>query len=572
VFRPLPVLLLCAASFSTASATPPGTPRSPSFTPGVLLVATDEAGALSADRAGRLQAADPLAARACASLGIDRARPLGPVRAAGVGPAPRFLELRSTRASFDPLEAARALRATGAFRAVCPDYRLAPFGTRPDDTDFPFQWYADSGAIGIQLPDAWDLERGDSSVVIAIMDTGIDTGHPDLASKIWHNPGEIPGNGLDDDGNGLVDDVEGWDFGTDDADPNPEYTQDVTSGLDVGFHGTFCAGLAAAATGNAEGIAGAAWRCRLMPLKVSHPDSGITTRAVTEAFLYAADRRPGVLSMSFGAAGDPGVPEYFQALVDVATAAGVLCVAAAGNDGDSARVYPAACNGVLAVAATDLDNARAYFSQWGPWVDVAAPGSLMWSTICRNYVFSDLDQLYYWFLFGWDGERPYMYGDGTSFACPLVAGVCGLVRSRFAMLTPQQVIEHLVATGDSVSFDYPIGPKVNAFRAVETPPAAVTPPALPLALRLEPPAPNPSGRAADLRFGLPAGGRAQLTIFDCAGRRVRTLVDAMLPAGSHFIRWDGRDGAGRAAPSGVYLVRLECNGAAAGRKLVRLGP
>jgi subtilisin family serine protease len=409
-------------------------------------------------------------------------------------------------------------------------------------------------------------------LVIAIMDTGIDTGHPDLAGKIWHNPGEIPGNGVDDDGNGLVDDIVGWDFGTNDADPNPEYTQDPGSGLDVGFHGTFCAGIAAAAPNNAEGMAGAAWRCRLMPLKVSHPDSGITTRAVTEAFLYAADKRPSVLSMSFGAPADSGVPEYFQALVDVATEAGVLCVAAAGNDGDSARTYPAACHDVVAVGASDESNGRASFSNWGPWVSVAAPGSSMVSAICRNYLLTDLDQIFYMLFFSWDGVTPYMYGDGTSFACPLAAGVCGLIRSRFPGLSPQQVKQHLIATGDLVAYDHSIGPEINAFRAVDTPPVAVTPAAPPRALQLDPPAPNPSTLAAALRFGLPADGHARVAVFDCSGRRVRVLIDGTLSAGPHLVYWDGRDAGGRAAPSGVYLVRLESGGAVTRQKLVRLAP
>jgi subtilisin family serine protease len=313
-------------------------------------------------------------------------------------------------------------------------------------------------------------------------------------------------------------------WGGGDNDPKPEYTADA-SGIDVGFHGTFCAGIAAAATDNDDGIAGASWNCRIMPLKVAHPDSGITSDAIAGAFGYAIDQGASVLSMSFGGPGDVGVPEFFQALVDDATQAGAVCVAAAGNDGDSVRVYPAACDRVLSVGATDPDNLRAEFSNWGPWVDVAAPGSFMWSTIAQNYTLTDLDQLIYILFFGWDGLNPYMYGDGTSFACPLTAGVCGLVRARNPTLSPQAVIQHIVATGDAVAYDHPIGPKVNAFQAVTMLPTAVAtePRGAPAALRLAI-APNPIDRSGEIRYLLPSGGSARLDLFDASGRLVRTLV------------------------------------------------
>ncbi len=258
-------------------------------------------------------------------------------------------------------------------------------------------------------------------MVIGIMDTGVDLGHPDLASQIWSNPGEVPGNGVDDDGNGYVDDVKGWDFGNGDADPNPEPLFENLDSfvIDVGFHGTFVAGIAAAATGNLEGIAGAGWNCRILPLKVSNSAGEITSEAVGAAFLYATALHVPVLNMSLGGPGDPGVPEFFQALVDGASAAGVLCVAAAGNDGSETPSYPAGCTGVLAVGATDVNNVRADFSNWGGWVKVGAPGAMMWSAICRNYDVDETSQILYFYFFGWDLERPYMYGDGTSFACPL---------------------------------------------------------------------------------------------------------------------------------------------------------
>jgi len=566
-------LALALALVASAWASPPRrlTPRALPFAAGRVLVAVNGDEPLRALPDGGLSAADTRVAETLARLGIERGRPLGPTRRVGAGQGLHFYALDGGGPGFDPLAAAEALRATGAFRAVSPDYRFALLETTPDDLFLPYQWYVDDGGFAdIRLPAAWDIARGDTGVVIAIMDTGVDTSHPDLASQIWHNPGEIAGNGIDDDGNGLVDDVEGWDFGVGDNDPKPEYTVDP-SGIDVGFHGTFCAGIAAAATDNGDGIAGAGWNCRIMPLKVSHPDSGLTSEAIAEAFAYATDQGASVISMSFGGPGDPGVPEFFQALVDMATAAGAVCVAAAGNDGLSVPVYPAACDHVLAVGATDYTNVRADFSNWGAWVDVAAPGSAMWSTICQNYTFTDLDQIIYIFLFGWDGVNPYMFGDGTSFACPLTAGVCGLIRSQFPSLTPQQVAQHLIATGDVVAYDHPIGPRVNAFSAVNTSPVAVALPSRSWPLSLAGASPNPAIDVCVIDFSLAMEGPATLALFDCSGRRVRELARGTLAAGPHRAPWDGRDGGGRRLAAGVYFVRLESGGTMRQRKLVLLG-
>jgi subtilisin family serine protease len=549
------VLVLSASSALAASSPVRRTPRTLPLASHRLVVIADD-GVLEVGGGGTPVSRDARVTGVLASLGLTRGRRVGPVARPQAARRERIWALESDRPGFDPVQAARALEATGMVRAASPDYRLRLFATTPNDLYLIYQWYVDDGGFAdVRLPDAWDMTQGDSSVVIAIIDTGVDTSHPDLAAKIWHNPGEIPGNGIDDDGNGLIDDTEGWDFGSGDNDPDPEYTMDPASGIDVGFHGTFCAGIAAAATNNDEGIAGAGWKCRILPLKASNPDSGLTTTAVAGAFAYAVDEGASVISMSFGAPGDPGVPEFFQTLVDMATAAGTVCVAAAGNDGDSVRTYPAACDRVLSVGATDSNNARASFSNYGPWVDVAAPGSSMWSTICQNYTLTSLDQLYYEFLFGWDGINPYMYGDGTSFACPLTAGVCGLVRARFPSLTPGLVIRQIVQTGDAITFDEPIGPKLNAFRAVsETPTAALTGTTAPrIALRS---APNPAGGPVEIRFQLPAAGRFTLSIFDVRGRRVRTLADGSLDAGPHRLLWDGCDDRGDPAPGGVYFSRL----------------
>ena len=545
---------------SPALAKPPTTPARLDFVPGELLLVTEEEESAPRSSSGQLlEPRDPRVASILAQHGLDRGSLVAHARKAGAGRA-RILRLSSSRPDFDPLLAAAELRATGAFRAVCPNYRIPLLVTLPNDPDRGRQWYVDSPSTAdIRLPEAWDVARGDTSTVIAIIDTGVDTGHPDLPSKIWINRGEIPGNGIDDDANGFIDDRNGWDFGVGDNDPNPESTPDAETGIDVGFHGTFCAGIAAAATNNGVGIAGASWNCRVMPLKVSDANGNLTSDAIAAAVAYAVDMGASVISMSFGAPGDPGVPDFFQSLVDMATGAGVTCLAAAGNDNNTTPIYPAGCEAVIAVAATDEGAARADFSNWGTWVDVAAPGASMWSTICRNYDIDEFSQAFYLYYFYWDGVTPYMYGDGTSFACPLAAGVCGLILAHRPYLTPQQVNQHLIATGDNLPFDHPIGPKVNAYRAVSTGVLDVAgPPGR--RLRFCGNTPNPFTRTTTLRFALPAEGRVKVALFDCAGRQVRDLVDATLSAGPQAVTWDGATAEGRRVPGGIYFARLESGG------------
>ncbi len=562
------VLLLNASSASgvprdRAGALQLGIARPP--VAGRVLVA-DDADRFQVGPRGTLSATDARLAALLSAHGLSRGAPLW---RGNVGSGPRFLVLASSQPDFDPVAVARELRSAGLVRAAVPDMR-ANLHVIPNDTDVAQQWYVnDGGFADVRLPAAWDVEQGSASVRIGVMDTGVDLGHPDLASKIWTNPGEVPANGVDDDGNGYIDDVHGWDFGDADNDPNPHAVLDpATFDLDVGFHGTFVSGIAAAATNNTEGIAGSGWTCPVVPLKVVASSGDITLAAMTEAFGYATAMQLEVLNMSLGVADSTGVAEYFQALVDGATAAGVLCVASAGNSGTADLNYPAACAGVLSVAATDETSARASFSNYGATVRIAAPGASMWSALSRNYVIDEFSLLFYEVFFYWDAVRPYMLGDGTSFSAPLVAGVCALVRSRHPGWPPPVVLAHMVATGDNVAFDHPIGPKLNAYRAVTEQAVSVDPGTVPRAgLDV---APNPFVADAAIRFELPASGEAHLRVFDSAGRLVRDLANGELPAGPHALRWDGCDRLGRSVSAGIYLVRLETPAGQRLRKLLRL--
>jgi subtilisin family serine protease len=233
----------------------------------------------------------------------------------------------------------------------------------PNDPYWPYEWHM----VDIKADQAWNTVKGDPSVVVAVMDTGMDHTHPDLAPNAWTNPGEIPGNGIDDDGNGYIDDVYGWDFAYGDNDPNDNYG-----------HGTACAGIVAAAQDNSIGMSGVAPKCRLVGIKAANDSGYFYDSANVPAFVYIADMGFKVVSMSFYA--DQVTPAERDA-VDYCWSKGVVLVAAAGNDSHVLPYYPGAYEHVISVAATDGADNRAWFSDYGSWVDVAAPGVSLVATV-----------------------------------------------------------------------------------------------------------------------------------------------------------------------------------------------
>ena len=225
----------------------------------------------------------------------------------------------------------------------------------PDDVLYPNQ-YAHQRT---EAEGGWDIETGDPAVVIAIIGTGVETTHPDLAPNLWQNPGEIPANGLDDDGNGFIDDHLGWDFVGLDNDPTPSHP-----------HETQVAGIAAAVGNNDAGVTGVCWSCSLMPLRISY-----TSVQVADALHYARQNGADVVNMSFGNydVGKYGPDTIVEDAVDAAYASGVVLVATAGNNAIDVMRYPAALENVIATASTGTQDQRAGFSNFGSWVSVAAP-------------------------------------------------------------------------------------------------------------------------------------------------------------------------------------------------------
>ena len=283
------------------------------------------------------------------------------------------------------------------YRAEAADLRSSPM-VLPDDPDFSLQW----GLAKINAPAAWDVVTGTTAITIAIVDSGVDLNHPDLRDKIWTNPGEIPGNFIDDDGNGKVDDVHGWHVfrrwtGSD-------YVADENGNVQDDYgHGTHVAGIAAAATNNGVGIAGVSWSAAVMPVKVLDRYGFGWYSDIASGIVYAADNGARIINLSLGGTSASAI--LCQA-ADYAHGKGAVLTAAAGNTSGSNPgnnvFYPAACPHVLAVAATDSADAWPSFSNFGPQVALSAPGVGIYST---------------WYYAG-IGASGYYTESGTSMAAP----------------------------------------------------------------------------------------------------------------------------------------------------------
>lgn len=279
----------------------------------------------------------------------------------------------------------------------------------------------------IRAREAWALSRGSSQVVVAVIDDAVLTTHLDLAPNIWVNPNEIPNNGRDDDGNGFIDDVNGFDVADRDPNPNPP-------GRATAFefsHGTHCAGIVSAATDNARGIASIGFSVRIMAVKCK-PDaeSGPSIPNGYEGVDYAIKAGADILSLSWGGTGSSN---FAQNLINTAWRRGIVVVAAAGNDNVNRQFFPAAYQNVIAVGATDQNDRKARFSNFGTYIDVMAPGVQILSTVPGN-----------------PANNHYEFQSGTSMACPLVAGLLGLLKSYNPDLTAEQLRECLIRSCVSI--------------------------------------------------------------------------------------------------------------------------
>jgi subtilisin family serine protease len=348
----------------------------------------------------------------------------------------------------DALAAARSCATDSSVVYAEPNY-IYRASAVPDDPRWSELWgLQNANGADIDAPEAWDVSTGSRNVLVAVIDTGVDYTHEDLRDNMWRNPGETgdgkENNGIDDDNNGYVDDVHGWDFVSDDNDP-----------MDDNQHGSHVAGTIAAVGDNGVGVVGVNWSASVMALKFLDANGSGSASDAIDAILYAANNGARIENNSWGGGG------YSQALQDAIEYArdrNVLFVAAAGNEGndnDRSPSYPASyeVSNVLSVAASDRNDQLASFSNTGATsVDLAAPGVEILSTT--------------------PGDR-YQTFSGTSMATPHASGAAALVMARFPGIDQRHVLVRLASSVDrKPAFDgrTVTGGRLNVHRALSTDP------------------------------------------------------------------------------------------------------
>jgi len=448
------------------------------------------------------------------------------------------------------------------------------------------QWGLSNAADhDIDAPGAWGINPGSANVVVAVADGGVRYYHKDLggaswpttSGNIWINPGEIKANGVDDDGNGYVDDWIGWDWvtGVKGCKKGEDCSTVDNDPKDFGGHGTHCAGIIGAMTNNAIGVAGTAggWGngtsssvgngVKIMCLRIGWLSTGglgyVRMDFAAQAFYYAANKGAHVINCSWGSSNTGG----FGAAVDYAVAHNVLICHAAGNSNNTTQDYLATRSEVIDVAATDKNDLKASFSSYGTWVDVSAPGVDIASTF---HLYSDPTPDYFAIM------------SGTSMAAPYVCGVAGLVKSQYPGYTWSNIRDQIKATTDNIdalnpSYAGQLGTgRINACRAIGgTPnPKQVAPAQLPADFALHQNYPNPFNPTTAISFTLGEKTAVTLTVFNILGERVAVLVDGDMEAGSHTVTWDGTDYNGSQVASGLYLYRLTAGDRVISKKMTLL--
>lgn len=303
-----------------------------------------------------------------------------------------------------------------------PLYKVSLFEVPDDPLARPENANADGAyqywTRNVRSYEAWDICKGDTSIIIGISDTGTGLTHPDLEGNIQVNYDDIL-DGIDNDNDGFVDNYKGWNFAHDNNNAQ------IPHGCNSNEHGAYVSGIAAAVTGNGIGVSGAGYKCRFVPLRIMNDEGSLVN--VYQSIVYAANHRFDVVNCSWGGT---SYQQMGQDVVNYATINfDVLVVAAAGNEGVEGKFYPASFENVLSVAATDKNDAKWNNSSFSTTVDVSAPGTMFVSTSENGYVT--------------------MWG-GTSFASPIVAGSAGILRSYYPSYNAQQIGEIIRISADNI--------------------------------------------------------------------------------------------------------------------------
>ncbi|MBX3398518.1 MAG: S8 family serine peptidase [Gemmataceae bacterium] len=391
---------------------------------------------------------------------------------------------------------------TGLYASVAPNFIYSSgLGdlreATPNDPQFNQQYHH----LIIKTPDAWDKTIGEATTIVAILDDGVFVNHPDLRNTVWSNAAEIAGDGIDNDGNGFRDDVNGWNFVANTNNVNP-------SDAIADSHGTQVAGLLAAQFNNALGVTGVAGGARFMPLKVVGTGGTTTSLALARAIGYAVNNGAKIINTSINI--DPFVDDpTFAAAVSLAYDRGILLINSAGNSNanNPARVK---LEELIVVAASDRNDVKTAYSNYGSGIDITAPGGTSDDGLLTTIPLSG-----------------YAAGFGTSMGAPLVAGVAALVWSAFPGYTRDQVAAAILANADSLlaknpSFEDQLGAgRLNAAKAVS---------GLPIVTKL--------GKLT----GLPAEGADAPDSLTTFNLRLNSPLDAATVIPSNFeLRWAGLD-------------------------------
>lgn len=319
----------------------------------------------------------------------------------------------------------------------------------PNDAAYSAQFYLSQ----VKAPQAWDILRNASSVIIGIVDSGSELTHQDLAANIYYNTAD-PVNGIDDDGDGYIDNYAGWDFcGASAATMIGDNDPNVKSA--AADHGVHVSGIASAVTNNGIGVASIATNAKLLIVKAGADDNGRSIYKGYEGIKYAADKGAQIINCSWGGEGGG---QFGQEMVNYAISKGCLVVAAAGNSGNDIPIYPAAYDGVLAVANLNSNDIKGSASNYGTYVDLSAPGEGIYNTVFNNN---------------------YAYYSGTSMAAPLVASAAALLKAKYPNYTGLQIGELLRATSDNINAQNPnyvnlLGKgRLNVYRALTESAASV---------------------------------------------------------------------------------------------------